>query len=539
MGLYVCTKSKTPAFGLGGLSNKKPLIAMNDKLLLVTAITLLFRESQLPGNGENSASLVREIIGTIKVPELNIGLDHERDILEGLRSTALAMCDDPVGQEYDANALMQRLKANCDQDEILYQTFLEGMLQEMSDMGLKRNCLNLKRSLTNHIKEIKISDAVQEAYYELKFKRSKIPDMKKFVSEVVSKLEPYQVETGEKDPAIISEIDTSDISAVEQVYVDAKASESGEGVLVTGFQGLNRMIGGGFRRGEEWVIGALQHNFKTGFSLTVFEHLAMFNVPVLTNPLKKPLLLRISFEDPVTLNFQYLYQNMVENETGVMPDITGIPEAEIAKYVTQRLHRNGYHTRFLHVNPSMWTYRDIQNKILELEADGYEIHVCMLDYLMKVPTTGCDQGPMGHDLRNMYERLAAFMKHHNICLITPHQLNPKAKELIRVGTDEFVKQLVGKGYYSNSSQIDQVVDGEIFIHIEEVNNGYWLTIQGGKLRRIKQVKKEHKYMAIPFHPAGLHWDFDKADSTRKKVGGGPIGSKDETPFWSEDPSLHL
>ena len=33
------------------------------------------------------------------------------------------------------------------------------------------------------------------------------------------------------------------------------------------------------------------------------------------NKTKKPLLLRISFEDNLTLNFQFLYQSLKENET--------------------------------------------------------------------------------------------------------------------------------------------------------------------------------------------------------------------------------
>lgn len=512
---------------------------MNNKLLLVTCITLLFRESQIPGLNENSATLVREILGSIKLADVNVGLDQERDILEGLRATALRMCDSPGGHQYELNEIMQQLKANCMDDESLYEIFFDGIAPELSEGSLKRTCINLKRTLTNHIKESKIAEVVNNASFMLKFNRTKIPDIKKFVAEVVSMLEPYQVEAGEKDPAVIDDVDMSDEAAVQGIYNAIKEQANGTTILKTGLQGLNRMLDGGFRRGEVWVFGALQHNFKTGSSLTVFEHVALFNKPVMKNPNKKPLLLRISFEDPLTLNFQYLYQNLKENETGVMPDVTNVSNEEMAKYVKERLSVNGYHTRFMHVNPSMWTYRDICNKILELEADGYEIHLCMLDYLLKVPTTGCDQGPMGHDVRNMYERIAAFMKHHDILCITPHQLSTDAKIKVREGVEDFVRNLVGGGYYSNSKQIDQVVDGELFMHIVEINGVSWLTLQRGKHRKIMQTPKEHLYMALPFSSSGLLWDLGKADSTRKKPGGGAIGSRDETPFWSPDDALAL
>jgi hypothetical protein len=514
---------------------------MNNKLLLVTCITLLFRESQIPGQSENSAALVREILGGIRLAEANLGVDRERDILEGLRSTALTMCDNPVEHKYELHEMLQQLRVNCMDDEALYEIFSDGMAPELSEQGLMRTAQNLKKKLANHMKEAKISEIVGKASYELKFQRTKIPDIKKWVSVIVGMLEPYQVEIAEKDPAVISDVDMSDEDAIAAVYTTIKEQDNGTTILKTGFQGLNRMLDGGFRRGEQWVIGALQHKFKTGFSLTLFKQLAMYNTPVMLNENKKPLMVRISFEDPLSLNFQYLYQNIKECETGEMVDLATVDEREMSLYVKEKLSVGGYQTRFLHVNPSMWTYRDIQNKILEYEADGYEIHVLMLDYLLKVPTIGCDQGPMGVDIRNMYERLGNFCKQRGICMITPHQLSTEAKMQIREGREDFVKGLVGGGFYAGCKQIDQVVDGELFVHIEEVNNQSWFTIQRGKHRKPPPMTpKEFLYMVLPFSKSGLLDDFGKSDTTRKKVGGGAIGTKDENPFWSpENSASHL
>jgi hypothetical protein len=186
----------------------------------------------------------------------------------------------------------------------------------------------------------------------------------------------------------------------------------------------------------------------------------------------------------------------------------------------------------MYVNPSEWTYRDICNKILELEAQGYEIQLCMLDYLLKVPTTGCDQGPMGHDIRNMYERIRNFMAAREICVITPHQLSTEAKQLIRDGKLNFVQVINGLGYYAGCKQLDQVVDGELYIHIEKMNNAAYLTIQRGKHRKIKQTPWEHLYAVLPFVRDGsIRDDILGQDTTRKKVGAGAIGTPEENPFW--------
>jgi len=73
---------------------------------------------------------------------------------------------------------------------------------------------------------------------------------------------------------------------------------------------------------------------------------------------------------------------------------------------------------------------------------------------------------------------------------------------------------------------------ELYIHIEIVNGKSFLTIQRGKHRKIKQTPIEDRYCVLPFHDIGaIRDDLGKADTTRKKIGGGPIGSGEETPWW--------
>lgn len=509
---------------------------MSPKLLLVNSITLLYRESQLSNQQENSAQLVRDIIGTIKLQDVKIATNREDEILIGLRSTALTMCENPVDHLYDFAEIMQRLKINTLEEDGLYEALNNGMAPELTEGGLKRLCLNLKRTLSNYLREEKIQDIVNRASYMLKFNRTKISDMKKFVTEVVTELEPYQVDTVTKDPAIVSDIDISNLEAMEGVFEDVVAMDDGTSILRTGYQAINRMLDGGFRRGEEWVIGALQHKYKTGFSLSLFKQIALYNKPVLIDPAKKPLLLRISFEDDITLNFQFLYKSLKENETGQEIDIKGISKKEISKYVNERLSVNGYHVKLLRVDPTQWTYRDICNKMLEYEADGYEIHLCMLDYLTMVPTTGCTTGAMGADYRDMYRRMRNFCSPRRITLITPHQLSTEAKRLIREGRQDFVREITGKGYYQSCGSLDTEVDGELYIHIEIVNNKSYLTVQRGKHRKINQTPIEHHYTVLPFETVGgIPDDINIQDRSLTKVGATKNSDGSEIqPWWNDN-----
>ena len=97
------------------------------------------------------------------------------------------------------------------------------------------------------------------------------------------------------------------------------------------------MLRGGFRRGEQIVIGALQHNYKTGYSLSLFKQIAIYNVPYMIVKTKKPLLVRISFEDDLALNIEFLYRSLRENETGEpIPDNLDISIEEMSAYIHEK-----------------------------------------------------------------------------------------------------------------------------------------------------------------------------------------------------------
>lgn len=490
---------------------------------------------------ERSHNLVRNIISTIKMPDMNLTLDPETEILAGLKNTALAMCDTPSDHSYEPLEIMQRMKVVCGEDQSLYEAFEQGINEPLAEGSLKRTCLNIRRTLSNFFREEKVKQILHTAGVAIKFNREGITDMKQFVAEVCAELEPYQQDAITKDPAIVSHVAFSNLDSMTEVFKDIQQESNGNSILKTGWQGLNRMLRGGFRRGEQVVVGALQHKYKTGFTLSLFKHFALYNVPEMIDPTKKPLLLRISFEDDINNNMRFLYTSLKENETGVAvteAELESADPAVVAQYVREKMGVNGYHIEMLRVDPTKWSYMDICNKIIEYEADGYEIHACICDYLYMVPTTGCSQGPAGHDVRDMFRRMRNFTNPRRICFITPHQLSTEAKQLVRDGKTDFVKEIANKGYYAGSRQIDQEVDLELYIHIEVVNGESFLPIQRGKHRIVGQTPLIDQYCVLPFQPVGgIRDDVNGSDTTRRKVGGGPIGSGQETPFWAalEDP----
>lgn len=506
---------------------------MDKKLILVKCVTLLFRESQLPDATDNSAALVKEIISTVILPEVSVGLiNTERDLLGGLKEICAEMCNFTPEHQYAKIELLQKIRHVTRDEESLYSSFSEGIEADIDENELKKFCINLRYSLIDHQREEKVTSIISSAARKLRFEREKIPNISQFVSEIQTELEPFLNVTKAVDPAIVGSVDVNDPESIKAILSQARELNDDKGIMRLGWQALNRMTQGGFRRGECIVIGALQHNFKTGFSLSTFKHIALYNTPHMLNPKKKPLLLRISFEDPLSLNIPFLYRNIYENKTGKMADIRDKPIDEMSQYIHQEMTVNGYHIKLMHVNPSLWTYRDLFNLILKLESDGYEIHLCALDYLPMIPTTGCmEGGPIGSAMRDMYRRCRNFFSSRKITLVTPHQLSTEAKMLIRNGMDEhFVAEIANKGYYDGCRTVDQEVDLEIYIHIVKVDGKSYLTAQRGKHRLIKQTAEEHKRCVLPFNDIGdIRDDINGPDSSTKRPGAIRTANGEEKP----------
>lgn len=105
-------------------------------------------------------------------------------------------------------------------------------------------------------------------------------------------------------------------------------------------------------------------------------------------------------------------------------------------------------------------------------------------------------------------------------VITPHQLSPDAKQLLRGGIpeDQFVKEIAEKGYFSGSKQLDQELDLEMYLHIFKMNGAWHLSVQRGKHRLPTIVDEDDKFFMLPFPKRmPIPTDINGEDSSYKKV----------------------
>lgn len=503
---------------------KNIFTVMDNRTFLIKAATLLYLESQLPELTDRSQDLIKtgiERMEKSKVFEIGPLNQGSSDVLRELRDIIVQMYNNPADYRYSREDLLQQFRIVLAHEEKVYEALEQGLNSDYSDSTIKRLIVTIRRSIQSHYKEMEVSDILNNASRTFLYNRSSIKDVSAFITSVIDQLEPLQINQSAKDPAIVGEVDIESDESVQNIFGSVKDRNTGTAVLKTGWQALNRALQGGIRRGEFLLLPAsLQHKYKTGFSLSVFGQLARYNKPTTKDPNKKPMLLRISFEDSLESNMQFLYQQIKYTETKEPVDITGLRKEEMAGFVRSRLQANGFHVRFLRVDPTQWTYRHICNKVLEYEAQGYEIEVLMLDYLPMVPTTGCRQGPAGTDLRDMFRRIRNFCAPKDIAVLTPVQLSTEAKMLLRAGTSDlsFVREVAEKGYYTDSKQLDQEIDGELYTHIARHNREYYLTVMRGKHRITTILPEEEKYFLLKFpYKMPIPDDLLSEDSSFKKA----------------------
>lgn len=486
---------------------------MDNKLLLVKCITLLYRENQLKNKVDNSNDLIMTVLESINIPDQNLEANTEMMIIANLRKLILELCNAPIDHEIILADLLQTILINIKDDVRLFESIKNNIEPDITETQTKKIILNIRTAISNHFKEIQINDILNRASYSFRFQRDKIKNINDFISELINQLEPLQINNTIKDPAVINDLDIGNDNSLREIFTAIKDINKGDKIYKTGWTALNRMLQGGIRQGETIVIGALQHKYKTGMSLSLFKQIPLYNKPLTTDINKKPLILRISFEDNLITNLQFLYQSLKYDETRMYVNIEDATIEEMASYVKTKLQINNFHIKMMRVDPTQWTYKNICNKIVELEAQGYNIELLFLDYLAMIPTTGCTStGPMGTDVRDLFRRIRNFTSSKNITTITPHQLSTEAKQLIRGGLpeDQFVKEISEKGYYSGTKQLDQEVDLELYIHVFKHLRESYLAVQRGKHRIPTILSEEDKYYIMKF-PRGMPIPDDHED----------------------------
>lgn len=513
---------------------------MDTKLLLVKCITILYLQGELQNNYNESANvIVGKVLELVKPADKSISTDFGHDTITQLRECLVWMSNQPAGTKYDEASLKQRFLMATQEENYIYDALVSMFLTEpMLDEDITKRMRFNMSEINTSLAKLEVTEVLKSYYKQTQFGSDKV-DWSTLIQNINNDLQPYNdiASNGARassHPSIVNTIDFDSSESIGAALAAAQDELSTTGVIKTPYQGLNRMLGphGGLRRGEFIVVPALQHKYKSGMVMDLFLGCALYNKPHMRDTSKKPLNLRISFENTSQVDIENMYSRLVEMQTNERVDISKVDIEEASEYINKHLSVNGYHNKLYHIDPSDYTYMDLFNLIEELEAEGYEIHLLTIDYLNMMSKKGCNQGPHGEEIRDLFRRVRNFTSKRGICTVTPHQISTEAKMLLRNGQSNFVQQIANKGYYDGCKRIDQEVDCEVYLHIVETNGSFYLTMQRGKHRGVR-TPLVHQYIVYMFDEiSGLPFDLLTEDKSRKSVGADTIASGGQAAWYA-------
>lgn len=487
---------------------------MDSVVVLMRCITLLYRESQLPPSSNDSKELVKEVCDYIKSTD-SVDIDRSRDAIRSLKDKILALCARDT-HVIPVTGLLQDVKLACYDRDDIFTTFKMATSEELTDQDLTLERNQYIKELTNYLQHNTFMSKFNELYKSLRMS-NQFNYTEKLIS-INELIEP--VITGEMLGRTTQESDLilSNIKSLSAAFEMAAIDDNPKLYLKVGWQWLTEMLGepGAFKRGDQVLFYALQHGYKSGFTMNIFRQCIQYNPNFRTlNENRKPLMIHLSTENHLTDNLKFLYQMVKENETGEVCSMSGLDRDAAAEYLSKWAGDLGWSVAILRRNPTEFTFRDICALVNSYEAQGYEVVGFFIDYLAMCSTRGCwtgQGGGTGMDIRALFRKCRNFFAEKHILSFTPHQLSTEAKRRLQFndGTN-FLPAIVNQGLTDSCGTLDQEADVEIYGHIIKNATGSYYHTHRGKHRGVNNTAQVHFEKIVPFQEvAGLPDDIGKS-----------------------------
>jgi hypothetical protein len=421
--------------------------------------------------------------------------------------------------------LLQRLRINLGGDDGTYDAFLQSIKDYTDKDALSLIVRHSKRDLQSFLSKEKAKDILKKASHKMAFKPNEIPDLDSFLKMTIGDLAEIDVcgTDVKSDPAFVGSIDFQSTESVGNAFSEMESALSDKGVIKLPWIKSNDMFGenAGIRRGETHLWNALPHNYKSGWLMDIFIGACIFNDPFLFDTNKKPALVLISTEDDLSLIIKKIYVILKQREVR-LPILIKQINIDVARdYVMAQLTARGWNVFIHRVKPSMFSINKYISLMEDYKARGFEIAMCVCDYLAMFSKEGCRMDNKGDDIQDLFRRQREYNAAERIAFPTAHQLSTDVKALKRINPDNYLQELPGKGYYEGCRKIDTEVDFEGYLNKRIVNNGTFLEVLWGKHRGVVPNETD-KYYVLKFLDApmyGIDYDFDGTDTSYKVVGG--------------------
>lgn len=324
-----------------------------------------------------------------------------------------------------------------------------------------------------------------------------IPNIEEAIKNVQAKLRSARVQNSKEEFFSLKEGIFEE--KLTEIYADFKSPSH---KLVTGMQGLNEMLGGGFERGRLYLFLGLPGEGKSTTMLNIAYQLKKYNKKyILKDKTKTPCIVFLTMENSLKETVERLFNISTRPESLIdysLEEIIQMMRTEgqlflsdassidiVIKYAPSDLNDTNY----------LYTLYD------ELEDNGYEC-ICMIqDYLKRIKSANNHSTELRLELGYICNEFKTFGEEKQIPVISASQLNREAARHIdesRNKKESDLVRLFGRNNIGESVNILENTDALFFLapEIDHEGNKY-LGIQLAK-KRFKGGTRMHCYQ--PYVP---------------------------------------
>ena len=242
-----------------------------------------------------------------------------------------------------------------------------------------------------------------------------------------------------------------------------------------------------------------------------------------TGNFSNPACIFYSLENEVPQNLVQLYREMYVNEHKVLPR-DDVPDEEIVNYCCAAFNRHGWQLILERRLGSEFGFTEFTASFEGYVRAGLTPVVCIIDYvnLMAKGTALAADSTSTNNLaiQALYNNLCNFTKSRNCTLITAHQLNRKAAEVVRHNPVGAVTRFA-EDMMADSISVRREVDILIYMNKEfDAAGNAYLTFKVDKHRYANGTPESDKYFAYPFFgEMGLLDDVHGQDMSARNIYG--------------------
>lgn len=458
---------------------------MNDLLVLVKILSALYQAKKL-----KDTNLINELVETLEeLPKPNTDVfSQDKETRDSIKATIHWLLKQPNDEPVIKSLLTQRIELFCKNDESLKKTIEAGLEDGVDEE-------HTRKLVYKHITEVRLNgeteafqkkfkSAIRDFYFkELhEMKREDWGNLIDLVQERVNAT--YE----ERQSEIVYTITSGTPESFHAIIEMAKKENSRQGILRLGLQALNQALepDGGMRRSKMYLVNALTNRGKSLTMAHLLASVGLYNTPLLRNASKIPTLLMESSEDTMDLIIMRMFKLAMTVRGQLDGDFQTAEKEDIVSAIVNCFKENGWFLVINQIEANKDSMQHMFDRVRALEMKGHEIIWYGYDYLGLVPIDKIPGESKSDKLQILFRRVRSFMIARGICFVTPHQLSPDAKKMLKETDDEsevyFAREVAGKSMTETSTKITNEVDVELTIHVAKTPQKNYFTGCVGKSR---------------------------------------------------------